>query len=208
MHTSHDIAVSGAVQQLPSSRNSCMQCSACKAFCNSCEFVGSSPYMQAAQTEMLAVVAQAQEHSCCRNLDLSECRGVSGSALQSILTGAMPALESVMLTGIPEVSNTLLAEMALGLPLRHINVARCTAVSDEGLRGLAAACPQLLSLQADACIKITDAGVVALSESCRELQVCEMPLVQQCRAAQRHVCAASSRGQKARVDTAAEVLHH
>lgn len=133
--------------------------------------------MQAAQTEMLAVVAQAQEHSCCRNLDLSECRGVSGSALQSILTGAMPALESVMLTGIPEVSNTLLAEMALGLPLRHINVARCTAVSDEGLRGLAAACPQLLSLQADACIKITDAGVVALSESCRELQVCEMPLV-------------------------------
>lgn len=108
----------------------------------------------------------------CRELDLSECRGVSGSALQSILTGAMPALESIMLTGIPEVTNTLLAEMALGLPVRHLSVARCTAVNDEGLRGLAAACPHLLTLQADDCVKITDAGIVALAESCKELQVC------------------------------------
>ena len=107
----------------------------------------------------------------CRELDLSECRGISGSALHSALAGAMPALESVMLTGIPEVSNALLQEMALGVSMRYISIARCTAISDEGLRGLAAACPQLLTLQADACIKITDAGIVALSESCRELQV-------------------------------------
>ncbi|DBB02954.1 hypothetical protein WJX77_009284 [Trebouxia sp. C0004] len=106
-----------------------------------------------------------------RELDLSECRGVSGSALQAILTGALPALESVMLTGIPEVSNSLLAEMGLGLPLRHISVAKCTAIGDEGLRGLAAASPQLLTLRADQCTKITDDGVVALAESCKELQV-------------------------------------
>lgn len=106
-----------------------------------------------------------------RELDLSECRGVSGAALHSILTGALPLLESVMLTGIPEVSNALLAEMALGLPLRHISVARCAGVSDEGLRALAAACPHLLTLRADACTKITDAGIVALAESCKELQV-------------------------------------
>lgn len=114
-------------------------------------------------------------HNACRELDLSECRGVSGAALQSILTGALPALESVMLTGIPEVGNALLAEMALGLPLRHVSVARCSSVSDEGLRGLAAACPQLLSLHVDACTKITDAGIVALAESCKELQVCCSP---------------------------------
>ncbi len=106
-----------------------------------------------------------------RELDLSECRGVSGSALQGILTGALPALESVMLTGIPEVSNSLLAEMGLGLPLRHISVAKCTAIGDQGLRGLAAASPQLLTLRADQCTKITDDGVVALAESCKELQV-------------------------------------
>ena len=81
-----------------------------------------------------------------------------------------------MLTGIPEVSNALLAEMALGLPLRHISVARCGGVSDEGLRGLAAACPHLLTLRADACTKITDAGIVALAESCKELQVWLMDL--------------------------------
>lgn len=96
---------------------------------------------------------------------------MSGAALQAILTGALPALESVMLTGIPEVSNALLAEMGLGLPLRHISVARCIAIGDEGLRGLAAACPQLLTLRADQCVKITDDGVVALSETCKELQV-------------------------------------
>lgn len=106
-----------------------------------------------------------------RELDLSECRGVSGSALQGILTGALPALESVLLTGIPEVSNSLLAEMGLGLPLRHISVAKCTAIGDQGLRGLAAASPQLLTLRADQCTKITDDGVVALAESCKELQV-------------------------------------
>ncbi len=96
---------------------------------------------------------------------------MSGSALQAILTGALPALECVLLTGIPEVSNSLLAEMGLGLPLRHISVAKCTAIGDEGLRGLAAASPQLLTLRADQCTKITDDGVVALAESCKELQV-------------------------------------
>ena len=100
---------------------------------------------------------------------------MSGTALQSILTGALPALESVMLTGIPEVGNALLAEMALGLPLRHVSVARCSGVSDEGVRGLAAACPHLLTLRADACTKITDAGIVALAESCKELQVRPSP---------------------------------
>ena len=107
----------------------------------------------------------------CRELDLSECRGVSGSALQATVTGALPGLESVMLTGIPEVSNGLLAEMGLGLQLRHISVARCTAIGDEGLRGLAAASPQLLTLRADQCVKITDDGVIALAESCKEMQV-------------------------------------
>ena len=106
-----------------------------------------------------------------RELDLSECRGVSGAALQAVLTGALPALESVMLTGIPEVSNSLLAEMGLGLSLRHISVANCIAVGDEGLRGLAVACPQLLTLKADKCTKITDDGIVAIAESCKELQV-------------------------------------
>ena len=110
-------------------------------------------------------------HSCLRELDLSECRGVSGMALQRILTSDLPALESVMLTGIPEVSNTLLAEMGLDLPLRHIGVSNCTLVGDEGLRGLAVACPQLLTLKADKCTKITEEGVVALADSCKELQV-------------------------------------
>ena len=107
----------------------------------------------------------------CRELELSECRGVSGAALQAVLTGALPALETVLLTGIPEVSNSLLAEMGLGLPLRHINVANCIAVGNEGLRGLAVACPQLLTLNADKCTKVTDEGVVAIAESCKELQV-------------------------------------
>lgn len=96
---------------------------------------------------------------------------MSGSALQATVTGALPGLESVMLTGIPEVSNGLLAEMGLGLQLRHISVARCTAIGDEGLRGLAAASPQLLTLRADQCVKITDDGVIALAESCKEMQV-------------------------------------
>lgn len=108
----------------------------------------------------------------CRELDLTECRGVSHAALQSALTGALPALETVILAGIPEVSNALLAEMALGISLKHLSVGRCAQVGDEGLRGLAVACPQLQTLRAEKCTKITDDGVVAMAEGCKELQVC------------------------------------
>lgn len=97
---------------------------------------------------------------------------MSLTALQAALTGALPALETVSLAGIPEVSNALLAELALGIPLKHLSVGRCAQVGDEGLRGLAAACPQLQSLRAEKCTKITDDGVVALAEGCKELQVC------------------------------------
>ena len=92
--------------------------------------------------------------------------------MQAALTGGLPALASVTLAGIPEVSNALLAEIALNTPIRHLSVGRCAGIGDEGLRGLAAACPQLQTLRVDKCSKISDDGIVALAEGCKELQVC------------------------------------
>ena len=59
-----------------------------------------------------------------RELDLEGCRGVGAAALQKVLLGALPALERVVLDGIPEVNDALLTEVALSTPVRRISFSR------------------------------------------------------------------------------------
>ncbi len=70
-----------------------------------------------------------------------------------------------------QVTDDLLTEVALACPLRYLAVANCSAVTDRGVRGIAAGAPQLTALIADDVGRITDAALLALSESCRDLQV-------------------------------------
>lgn len=66
-------------------------------------------------------------HLCCAacsELDLEGCRGVGAAALQRVLLGALPALEQVVLDGIPEVNDALLTEVALSTPVRRISFSR------------------------------------------------------------------------------------
>ncbi len=69
------------------------------------------------------------------------------------------------------MTDDLLTEVALACPLRRLGVSNCSAVTDRGVRGVAAAAPQLTALIADDVGRLTDAALVALSESCRDIQV-------------------------------------
>lgn len=70
------------------------------------------------------------------------------------------------------MSNNLLAEVALSCSaLQRISVSNCTAITDVGVRGLAAWAPGLLGFMADDVNRLTDAGLLALGESCKRLQV-------------------------------------
>ncbi|CAL8469688.1 g9229 [Coccomyxa elongata] len=103
-------------------------------------------------------------------LDLTECRGISTQSLQQCLT-SLKSLQVLELNGDTEVTDDLLTEVALACPLRRLAVANCSAVTDHGVRGIAAGAPQLTALIADDVGRITDAALVALSESCRDIQV-------------------------------------
>jgi hypothetical protein len=70
-----------------------------------------------------------------------------------------------------QVTDALLTEVALNCPLRTLSVRNCSAVTDRGMRAIAAGAPQLTALIADDVRPITDDALVALSESCRDLQV-------------------------------------
>ena len=71
-----------------------------------------------------------------------------------------------------QVSDVLLAEVALGCrQLQSISLSNCSAVTDAGVRGLAAGCPALLAFVADDVGRLTDGALLALGDSCKRLQV-------------------------------------
>ena len=70
-----------------------------------------------------------------------------------------------------QVTDDLLTEVALACPLRRLAVSNCSTVTDRGVRGVAAGAPHLTELSADDVGRFTDAALVALSESCRDIQV-------------------------------------
>ncbi|CAK0785667.1 hypothetical protein CVIRNUC_008878 [Coccomyxa viridis] len=109
-----------------------------------------------------------------RILDLSACRGIGVSSLQSALP-QLKQLEVLHLDGNPEVSDELLAEVALGCrQLQSISLSNCSAVTDAGVRGLAAGCPALLAFVADDVGRLTDGALLALGDSCKRLQVASL----------------------------------
>lgn len=55
-----------------------------------------------------------------------------------------------------------------------LSIRNCTRVTDEGVRGLAAARPRLLDLALDDDRSVTAAGISALAESCPNLQVAHL----------------------------------
>ena len=70
------------------------------------------------------------------------------------------------------MSDELLAEVALGCRrLQSISLSNCSAVTDAGVRGLAAGCPALLAFVADDVGRLTDGALLALGDSCKRLQV-------------------------------------
>ena len=112
-----------------------------------------------------------------RTLNLTDCRGLSSIALRGILCESareknLKDLESLSLDSIGELDDPLIIDICLSLPkLSRLSIALCIGIGDSGIKGIAAGCgPRLTELNLDEVTKVTDEGLLALSESCTSLQ--------------------------------------
>ncbi|GAB4823302.1 hypothetical protein N2152v2_010348 [Parachlorella kessleri] len=104
-----------------------------------------------------------------RHLDLDECRGLAEHTIGAALVG-LSRLESVVLNGIPEVSDTLLARLSCCPQLLRLSLCHCSAVTDNGVAAIALALPGLLELRLNECTKVTSRGVLSLAGRCKSIQ--------------------------------------
>lgn len=108
-------------------------------------------------------------------LNLADCRGLSGAALRELLCGGagLTSIDTLHLDGIGEVDDQLVADICLALPrLTRLSLCFCGLVSDDGVRGVAAGCSRrLLELRLDEVPRVTDAALIALADSCPDLEV-------------------------------------
>jgi hypothetical protein len=68
----------------------------------------------------------------------------------------------------------LRAVAAASPQLTSLILAGCSSVTDEGVQALAAACPHLTSLDLDGCISVTDRGLRALASGCPQLTALDL----------------------------------
>eukprot|EP00879_Flechtneria_rotunda_P026293 GHRR01028028.1.p1 GENE.GHRR01028028.1~~GHRR01028028.1.p1 ORF type:complete len:517 (+),score=163.65 GHRR01028028.1:303-1853(+) len=112
------------------------------------------------------------------SLDLSNCRGLPGSALASVL-GQLVNLNRLVLDGVPEVDAAVLTAAGRCPSLKALSLAMCPQVNDAGLTALAAvgragstrAHSGLEELGLDECSYVTDQGLLAVTHVCKRLRV-------------------------------------
>ncbi|RKP08786.1 hypothetical protein THASP1DRAFT_15201 [Thamnocephalis sphaerospora] len=100
-------------------------------------------------------------------LNLSRCRKLSAAGMRrALVSGTGRELRVLKLTGCDKaVNNSLLEAIGQHHPqLRHLSVASCYAVTDEGVRTLMGGCTQLERLSLAICHRITDVGARAIGE--------------------------------------------
>ena len=90
---------------------------------------------------------QARGAACCRQCWL---HWLAASAL---VQPSLP-LPAVVLNGIPEVSDTLLARLACCPQLLRLSLSNCSSVTDQGVAAIALVLPGLLELRLDECSKV------------------------------------------------------
>lgn len=122
---------------------------------------------QCSRLEGAAIEALPRLAPQLRELDLTECAGLSCATLLAALSG-LKQLEGLVLDGVVEADDALLAQLPEGTPLRRLSLAHC-AVTDAGVAALAAALPGLLELRMDDCAKVGPPALAALAAGCRGL---------------------------------------
>nr|CEL66724.1 TPA: F-box/LRR-repeat protein 20, related [Neospora caninum Liverpool] len=108
----------------------------------------------------------------CRNLtslNLGFCSGVNDLSVCCLLQSC-PSLRTLVLNDA-RISDVALKAIGdcLGENLFELALHRSDKITNEGLRVLARACPNLVLLSLSSCSQVTDAGVVEIAESCRRL---------------------------------------
>ena len=106
-------------------------------------------------------------------LEVAECRGVGGQAIASAV-GGLNHLKELVLDGIPDVTDDLLA--ALGAlsssnsNLVELSVAACPGVTGQGVATAVASLPALTSLNISECTDVDDSCIATIVRCCKNLK--------------------------------------
>ena len=101
----------------------------------------------------------------CRSVDLAKCKLITDDALLS-LGSCCPNLRSVTIDSCDKVTDVGLLALLQGCRRVHTLDLRATAITDDGLRGVAEHCTQLTSLDLHGCKRVTDEGVRLVAHAC------------------------------------------
>jgi hypothetical protein len=118
-----------------------------------------------------AVEALPQLSPNLKELDLTECRGLSAATLITAITG-LPKLESLTVDGISsEIDDAMLGVISGGaLPLlTSLSLAACPQISGAGITRLVTALPNMRKLVLSEC-NVDSATVVEIAKNCKQLE--------------------------------------
>lgn len=103
-----------------------------------------------------------------QNISLKACKDITDQGVRVLVRGC-PELRCIDALGCNITDASVSFITALGERLRVLDLG-FTLVTDAGLRILSTHCPHLESLELYGCERISDVGIHAIADSCRELQ--------------------------------------
>lgn len=105
---------------------------------------------------------------------------ITDDALVRVL-GASPHLETVVFTGVPDVSDRTMAVLAENaVDLLGLDISGCAQVTDTGVLEVTNKSLPLQWLQLNGVVGLTDASISAVAKTCSrliELEACDLPLL-------------------------------
>jgi F-box/leucine-rich repeat protein 2/20 len=101
------------------------------------------------------------------------CGNVTDMSLAALVRGC-PKLEPNKIGARAKGLQFLTAVGELRPNLKAINLTYCASVTDEGLRGLAVGCHQLVDINLSHCKEVTDAGMLALASGCPAIETARL----------------------------------
>jgi len=118
-----------------------------------------------------AVVSLVTSCTLVTSIDLSGCKGLTDATISDGLARHGHRFVRVNLARCTHVSDIGLKALATaGRRLRHLDLAFCDHITDVGIANIARRCPNLCHLDVTCCIQLTAAAIIVVGEHLRQIR--------------------------------------